>query len=228
VSEAAGRRRGGDQIIPRPAAWRPGEDAPWASITTPARIETAAVAGAVAARGLGAPPSVSLPGSKQSAVLIALFDGDAGAEIVLTRRAQHLRNHHGEVSFPGGRLEPGESAPAAAIREAHEEVGLDPAAVTVVGELDHLATMVSRSVIVPVVATLPGRPDLRAACTEVDRIMTVPLVELLADDVYRQERWGKPPLDRPIHFFELDDETVWGATARMLVQLLTIATGTAA
>jgi 8-oxo-dGTP pyrophosphatase MutT (NUDIX family) len=166
-----------------------------------------------------------LEGARPSAVLIPLFDAGDGPEVVLTRRARHLRDHHGEVSFPGGRIEPGETPVAAALREAEEEVALDPAAVTVIGELDQLATLASRSVIAPVVGRLEGRPVLTAATGEVDRILHVPLAELLRDDTYREERWGSDIGVRSIHFFELDDETIWGATARMLVQLLSIATG---
>jgi len=160
-----------------------------------------------------------------SAVLIALAEGDEGPEVVLTRRSAHLRNHRGEISFPGGRVDPGESVVEAALREAQEEVRLDPSLVDVMGELDHLETMVSRSYIVPVVGRLDRRPILDPATEEVDRILFVPLAHLRRADTYREERWGAPPTDRPIHFFELDDETVWGATARMLVQLLAVVHG---
>jgi 8-oxo-dGTP pyrophosphatase MutT (NUDIX family) len=218
------RRRGGDQIIPRPATWRPGAAAPWAE-RRPARVELDALAAAVAARGPGRPPTFLTPNAREAAVLVALFSGDLGAEVVLTRRSSRMLHHRGEISFPGGGVDPGESAVDAARREAFEEVALDPSRVTVVGELDHIATMVSRNVIVPVVGTLTDRPVMHPAAAEVDRIMTVPLVELLDAEVYREERWGVPPLDRPIHFFELVDETVWGATGRILLQLLSIATG---
>jgi 8-oxo-dGTP pyrophosphatase MutT (NUDIX family) len=160
-------------------------------------------------------------------VLVALFSGELGAEVVLTRRSSQMLHHRGEISFPGGGVDPGETAVDAALREAFEEVALDPSLVTVVGELDHMATMVSRNVIVPVVGTLTARPEMHPAAAEVDRILTVPLVELLDAEVYREERWGLPPLDRPMHFFELVDETVWGATGRILLQLLSIATGAA-
>jgi 8-oxo-dGTP pyrophosphatase MutT (NUDIX family) len=179
----------------------------------------------IARRGAGAPPVVPLAGARQSAVLVALFDAGGGPEVVLTRRARHLRDHRGEVSFPGGRIEPGETPVAAALREADEEIALDPALVTVIGELDHLATLASRSAIAPVVGRLDGRPELKAAAGEVDRILNVPLAELLRSDTYREEVWGSDIGERTIHFFELSDETVWGATARMLVQLLAIATG---
>jgi 8-oxo-dGTP pyrophosphatase MutT (NUDIX family) len=221
------RRRGGAQIIPRPRKWRPGAPAPWAELDRLPRIDVGDLAAAIAARGPGRPPAISFPGGRHSAVLVVLFPGDDGAEVVLTRRSKTLASHKGEISFPGGRLDPGESPVDAALREALEEVALGPSLVTVVGELDHITTIVSRSIIVPVVGTLEARPELRASAAEVDRILTLPLVEFLADDVYREERWGYPPLDRSIHFFELTDETVWGATGRMMLQLLSIATGVA-
>ncbi len=167
----------------------------------------------------------AFPGSRLSAVLLALTEGDAGVEVLLTRRSMVMRNHRGEVSFPGGRVDEGETPVEAALREAHEEVGLDPAAPTVVGELAHLNTIVSRSYIVPIIATLDHRPELRAQTVEVDRVLWTPLRELTAPGVYHVERWGLPPLDRPLHFFELEDETVWGATAHMLVDLLSATAG---
>jgi 8-oxo-dGTP pyrophosphatase MutT (NUDIX family) len=181
----------------------------------------------IEARGPGAPVALIEPGSRHSAVLVALFDGPDGAEVVLTRRSRHLNSHKGEVSFPGGRLDLGETPVQAALREAYEEVALDPTTVTIVGELDHVATNRSRNLIVPVVGTMPGAPSLHAATVEVDRVFTVPLAHLLAEDVYREERWGEPAVEVAINIFEVPGETVWGATARMLVQLLALATRTA-
>ena len=202
------RRRGGEQIIPRPVTWQAGAPAPWVAAGPRRHIDLADLTAAIAARGPGRPTQIEFPGGRESAVLVALFPGDRGAEVVLTRRSLTLGSHQGEISFPGGRLDPGETPVDAALREAFEEVALDPALVTVVG-------------------SLPGRPELRASAAEVDRILTAPLVDLLDAEVYREERWGRPPLDRAIHFFELDDETVWGATGRIMVQLLSIATGVA-
>jgi 8-oxo-dGTP pyrophosphatase MutT (NUDIX family) len=163
----------------------------------------------------------AFPGARPSAVLVALAPSERGVEVLLTRRSMDMRTHRGEISFPGGRLDPGETATDAALREAHEEVGLDPALVTVAGELEHLNTIVSRSYIVPVIASLAAPVDVQPASPEVDRVLWVPLVEFTRPDTYRSERWGTPPTDRLLHFFELDDETVWGATASVLVQLLT-------
>jgi hypothetical protein len=102
---------------------------------------------------------------------------------------------------------------------------LDPDLVEVHGQLAPLSTFVSRSHIVPIVSRLITRPDVRPATAEVDRVFFVPLVELLRPGVFHEERWGNRPLDWPLAFFELEDETVWGATGRMLVDLLTVALG---
>jgi mutator protein MutT len=221
VSSPPARRPGGDQVIPRPPVWRDGDPAPWAGLSALPLAELLARVAQRPTRDL-APP---FPGARNSAVLAVLLDGDAGPEVLLTRRAAHLRNHRGEISFPGGRMDPGETPAETAVREAAEEVGLDPALVVVHGELDHLSTVVSNSYIVPVVASVAGRPTLVAAPQEVDRVLWVPLAELARADTYREEWWGAPPLDRPLHFFELDDETIWGATGRMLLQLLCLTHG---
>jgi 8-oxo-dGTP pyrophosphatase MutT (NUDIX family) len=188
----------------------------------PLRRSAADVVAAVEGSAGERPLAPAFPGARLSAVLVVVADGDDGAEVLLTLRSMDLRNHRGEISFPGGRVDPGETPVEAALREAHEEVGLDPAVVTVVGELDHLNTAVSRSYIVPVVARLtePLPQPLRPASPEVEAIFWLPLAELVRPDTYRAERWGAPPTDRMIHFFELDEQTIWGATATVLVDLL--------
>jgi peroxisomal coenzyme A diphosphatase NUDT7 len=158
-------------------------------------------------------------------VLVALADGPDGAEVLLTRRSETLTSHRGEISFPGGRLDVGETFEMAALREAHEEVALHPSAVQLAGRLDPLSTMVSRSFIVPVVGTVTEQAPLRPAAAEVDRILWVPLAELARADTFREEIWDVNDQRRPIFFFELDDETIWGATARILHQLLRVALG---
>ncbi|MCU1395848.1 MAG: putative hydrolase [Ilumatobacteraceae bacterium] len=195
----------------------------WPAREVPTAADVCAIVGAA---GLGgAPTTPPFPDARASAVLIALVDGPRGAEVLLTKRSESLRNHRGEISFPGGRVDPGETAIETALREAREEVGLDPAAVHVCGRLSHLSTVVSRSSIVPIVATLRQRPALVPHEVEVARILWVPLAELVDPATYRQEWWGTPPLDRRMTFFELDDETVWGATAHMLFELLGLVYG---
>jgi 8-oxo-dGTP pyrophosphatase MutT (NUDIX family) len=221
-----GAPRGGAQRIPRPPGSRTGRPAPWAALPEEERhVSLDRVRAAFAGRRPPKKSVVEVPGVRASAVLVPLFDEGGETHVVLTRRAQHLRSHKGEVSFPGGGQDPGEDLRDTALREAHEETGLDPATVEIFGELDHLTTISSRSFIVPYVAALPGRPDLRPNEAEVERILYVPLAELLLDEVFREERWGVPPLDRPITFFEIVGDTIWGATGAMLRQLLAIVTG---
>ncbi len=213
-------RRGGRQIIPRPDAWLPGPPAPWSPGAAPSLADV--LSGVPTS---GGPMLPAFPGARHSAVLIVLADSPSGPEVLLTRRAWELRHHRGEISFPGGRMDPGETPTQTALREAHEEVGLDPALVTVHGELEHLNTVVSRSYIVPKVATVATRPELTPHAAEVERVFWLPLGELTSPHTYRSERWANRPLDHVLHFFELDDETIWGATARMLVDLLERAAG---
>lgn len=154
-------------------------------------------------------------------MLLPVFAEQGEARIVLTRRAATLRSHTSEVAFPGGRIEEGESAVDAALREAHEEVALDPALVEVIGELTPLSTLSASAGITPVVGLLQTRPDLVADPTEVEHIFDVALADLLADDIFTEERWDTPfGDDRSINFFHLPHDIVWGATARILRDLL--------
>lgn len=205
----------GSQIIPRPPVWSLGPEAPWPAGASPTLGQVlAAVPNTIK------PLLPAFSDSRHSAVLVVLTDVGDGPEVLLTRRSWELRTHRGEVSFPGGRMDPGETALDTALREAQEEVGLDPGLVTVRGELDHLNTPVSRSYIVPKVATVERRLELSAQTSEVERVLWVPLAALTSNGAYRSEHWGEPPLDRMLHFFELDDETIWGATAHIIVDLL--------
>lgn len=194
-------------------------------------LTATAVATAVAARSTPSDLVPEFADARPSAVLVVVADGPEGAEVLLTRRSMDMSSHRGEVSFPGGRLDPGESYVQAALREAHEEVGLVPTAVEVVGQLHPISTWVSRSWIVPIVARLttplPLAEPLHGQTPEVDRVLWVPLHDLTEHGTFREEWWHTPMGERPIYFFELDDETVWGATARMLHQLLRVAYGLA-
>ena len=220
------RVRGGRQEIPRPPGTAPGGPAPWLGVTDREPGTLAGVRAALERRGPGRPAPFEAPAGRASAVLVPLYEDGSGLHVVLTRRAAHLRFHRGEVSFPGGGQDPDDPhLVATALRESQEEIGLDPDAVEVVGELDHLATLSSRSAIVPYVGALPGRPELTPNPNEVERILHVPFAELLLEEVYREERWGPEHEPRRMHFFELHGDTVWGATARILHQLLCVATG---
>lgn len=223
-------RRGGAQRIPRPSSFRPGDPAPWAGLAEGLRHPSLADVRAACATlpppraGAGATPE-----TRPAAVLVALFEEDGEARVILTKRPDTMPSHRGEVAFPGGKYEPGTDADlrATALREAHEEIGLDAGLVEIVAELDHMVTVSAWFDLAPFVGLLARRPTLVPDAREVDAVFDVALSELLHDDTFREERWEVPPEmvvgvgeDRAIHFFELAGETVWGATARILVAFL--------
>lgn len=235
------------QVVPRPATARPGGPAPWARLEPAARrgITLATVEAAFRRSGRwGEPPApgpgphasdVGLPWRPEAtaAVLVALFEEGGEVRTVLTRRSAALRTHTGQVSFPGGRVDAGEDVVDAARREATEEVGLDAADVRALGWLRPVATYSSGSLIVPVVAALHGPPVLRPNPAEVARVFDVPLAALVADGVFHEERWtvpgrpapASPDGSFPVWFFDVATETVWGATARVLYELLCLVLG---
>ena len=168
-------------------------------------------------------PAVSRPAEqgRRSAVLIAIFEGADGPGLILTRRPMHMRKHAGEVAFPGGsKDDTDESLWHTALREAEEEVGLDPALPKQIAELDSFVTGASYSHVSPIVALLHEPPHLTASPDEVDVILTVPIRELVSTGVYRCEDWFWEGRWVPMHFFELVGDTVWGATSLMLHNFL--------
>ena len=232
------------RAVPRPPAAVPGDPPPWAALDGSRRgaVTVERVTGALAGAGRGGdvPPGLGPPPSElrrhagslpvppaPAAVLIALFDEAGEARVLLTRRSTSLRLHRGEVSFPGGRLDPGENVRSGALREAEEEIGLAPSLVHPVGWLDPVLTLGSNSVLTPVVARLRERPVLRPNPAEVDRVFDVELAHLMADGVCHQELWAPPGVAEPfpVWFFEADGEVVWGATARVLMNLLGLVIG---
>lgn len=216
------------QSIPRPTASRPGGPPPWTDWWKGEgrpRVTLAEVRAAVTSHE--DLPSIGDEGGPSSAVLAALWEEDGEARVLLTRRTAWLRSHSGQVAFPGGRVEPGETLAAAALREAHEEVGLDPADVEIIGRLSRMHTISSGAGIFPFVGLLPGRPACVPNPDEVDRVFDVALGELMAEGVFHEELWGVNEVERAIYFFDCVGETIWGATARMLFELLLLVTGAA-
>ena len=221
--------RGGPQEIPRPEGARMGGPAPWAHVPQSQRRVTLADITEALARHR--PPQLvgtAGDGIGRSAVLCLLYESPDDVYMILTRRSPHLRHHAHEVAFPGGRRESGDADLwTTAVREAQEEVGIDPSTIRRIGELDSFVTVGSRTLVTPFVAVTDQRPTLRRDPIEVELIRHVSFRELLSDDVWREEFWPLPQFDEPraITFFELVGDTVWGATGAMLRQLLAITTG---
>ncbi len=149
---------------------------------------------------------------RPAAVLIPLFDRDNQPHIFLTKRASNLSEHPGQISLPGGRRDPDDhDITTTALREAHEELGIPPHAVTVLGSLDDVQTYQSSFTVTPVVGVLPTRPTIVPNPKEIARVMEVSLAEILAIDEGLPANASVAELRYP-----LDGEDVWGATARIL------------
>ncbi len=219
--------RGGDQRIPRPVSSRPGDPAPWAHLGSPSRRVTldevrARLSEIPGSRPEDAVAAASASGARLAAVLVPLFEEGGEARVILTKRPETMPSHRGEIAFPGGGFDSSVDAGLreTALREASEEIGLDPLMVEVVAELDVIGTVGSGFVISPFVGVLDGRPRLEPHPTEVVKVFDVALSELMHDDTFREERWDMWADDVPVHFYELPGETVWGATARILTAFL--------
>jgi len=179
--------------------------------------------------------ATSRPIVKRAAVLLALFEEDGETYVVLTRRATTLRSHRGEIALPGGRADGDETPVETALREAHEEVGIEPASVTPIGWLSPIVTFASGSALWPVIGVLGERPNLITDPAEVDRAFSVTLKDLVAEGAFLEERWRRavrrPGADEdgyfPIYFFAVPGDVIWGATARVLTELLCVVTGVA-
>lgn len=171
---------------------------------------------------------------RRAAVLLALFRPEAtaarapGWHLLFIRRAVHLHDRHsGEVGFPGGRWEPGDPTSAAtALREAQEEIGLDPGQVRLLGELRPLQT-VSRFLVTPVVGYIPWPQPLQPAPREVSRIFSIPLAWLCQPERHRVQPYAStqhPQIRDLIFFDEYDGERLWGVSARIALDLLSCLT----
>lgn len=172
------------------------------------------------------PPNDLLPGDlieghdgeqRQAAVLVAITDRPKPG-LLLTQRREDLRTHAGQVAFPGGRIDEGEHAVAAALREAQEELGLNPALVRLLGEADPYCTVTGYWV-TPVVGVVPPDLDLVPNPSEVADWFEAPLDFVL--DPANQRRMTAEYRGRTRHYYQInwEDRHIWGATAAMLVNL---------
>ena len=166
------------------------------------------------------PTHVPAPGDRLAAVLALLVETPEPS-LIFTVRADALSRHPGEVSFPGGLVDDGESPADAARREAFEEIGLDPALPRLVGALPPVHTYVSAILVVPFVGLLQAPPDLYAAEAEIKEIVRVPLARLAADE----QPMELPRTDGSVWHgwsYPLGAHTVWGATGLMVHSFLEV------
>ena len=171
-----------------------------------------------------APRNLSGERYKHAAVLMPIQERDDGDHLVLTKRAEHLNHHPGQVAFPGGRVDADDhSELAAALRESHEEIGIDPAHVRLLGRLDQV-TAAYDFVVTPFVGVIPPFYEFRLNPAEADAVFSVPIAALLdpkcvtiADHLSSH--------GEPVYHFYCNGWDIWGATARIIVQYLDLAYG---
>jgi 8-oxo-dGTP pyrophosphatase MutT (NUDIX family) len=160
------------------------------------------------------------PALTRAAVLIPLFKKNEEYHVLLTRRTHKVSHHKGQISFPGGRQDKGEDLLSTALREAKEEMGIAEKDVHLLGELDDICTVASDFCVSPFVGLIPYPYPFKVNRHEIEEIIEVPLSVFLDENKFREEfreRNGEP---LRVYFFQHEDHTIWGATARILKQLI--------
>jgi len=180
----------------------------------------------MAPRLLGEPaPRLATEDLRPAAAILLIYPHEGAWYVPLTVRGSHLRHHTGQVSLPGGRIDPGETIEGAALREAHEEVGVVPSEVELLGHLTPLTIDVSGHLLHPVVGRTDVRPRFQVEPGEVERLIEVPLALLRQPEIvkWEQRRRSRPPLTMmDVPYFEIAGAHVWGATAMILAEFLAL------
>jgi 8-oxo-dGTP pyrophosphatase MutT (NUDIX family) len=154
--------------------------------------------------------------ARRSAALVLVYPGVGGPTIPLTVRHANLPDHGGQVSLPGGKIDRGETPAEAALREAHEEIGIDASKVRLLGPLSSFWVVVSGFVVFPFVGITDWRPDFRPAAGEVAELVEAPIADLLDPARRGWGQWAREGVLVRFPYVELGGHKVWGATAMML------------
>ena len=156
-----------------------------------------------------------------AAVLLPIVDHAGEPYVLFAKRTDRVGHHKGQISFPGGVIDPGDaSALDAALRECEEEIALPRDAVEPLGVLDDSETVATRFVITPFVGVVRRPVAWQPDGEEIEKVIEVPFERLAAEGGCRVEHWERDGVTRPVYFFDYEDETIWGATARILVHFL--------
>jgi len=155
-----------------------------------------------------------------AAGLLLLYPGERGASIPLTVRASHLKRHAGQISLPGGATDEGETLVQAALREAHEEIGVDPARVRILGQLTAVHVLVSGFTLHPIVGITDERPEFNPAAHEVEEVIEVSIEDLQDASNIRSGTRTREGVAIEYPYFDLRGSHVWGATAMILGEFI--------
>ena len=159
-------------------------------------------------------------GVRAAVLVLFVFRGDE-PYIVFTKKTETVPHHKGQFAFPGGIVETFDASRVeTALREAREEIGLDPEAVEILGLFDDTPTNTSGFVITPVVGVYQGVPSFRADGREIERVVEIPLRTLLDPACYHEEWWERDGARHRVAFFTCGEDVVWGVTGRILRNLL--------
>lgn len=167
-------------------------------------------------------PGALPEGLREAAALLLVWSENGDPNVLLTVRSPDLPSHRGQVSLPGGAVDPGETLEEAARREAREEVALDAPDLRILGRLSPLHIPVSGFALYPIVASLDALPALTPSPREVARILSVPLEALADPGRVVVETWERDGHAYRVPLFRVAGETVWGATAMVLAELLAV------
>ena len=160
---------------------------------------------------------------RQAAVLLPLFTLHGAYHVLFIKRSQMVEHHKGEISFPGGICEASDRAlEGTALRETHEEIGIRPEDVRVLGMLDDMKTQSTRYRVTPVVGIIPYPYPFVLSRREVEKIITVPLVYLLAAGTGGEEEVIREGKIYRGHVYRYGSHVIWGATARILKDFITL------
>jgi 8-oxo-dGTP pyrophosphatase MutT (NUDIX family) len=160
------------------------------------------------------------PDARGAAGLLLLYPGSQGPSLPLTVRASGLRRHAGQISLPGGAIDPGETLVQTALREAYEEIGVDPARVRILGELTPVHVLVSGFTLHPIVGVTDDRPAFAPAAHEVEEVLEVSVDDLQDASRIRRGTRTREGLAIEYPYFDLLGRQVWGATAMILGEFI--------
>ena len=174
----------------------------------------------VALAGRGSTPRPVPAGIRRAAVMLVVVHAAGEAALLFEKRSRTVERHKGQISLPGGAVEPGETLLQAALRETSEEIGVRAHDIHVLGELGDEEAVVSGFALTPFVATIPYPYALTVSRAEVEAVIEVPIRVLLDPRNVRTETWDRGGTPRLVHFYAVGDDLVWGATGRVVAQFL--------